>query len=62
MTFPVNIHIGKLEISSHLVCELLAYSIGFRYFLYLRKNTVDAISTEHRTLILIAATLGSFIF
>ncbi len=62
MTFPVNIHIGKIEISSHLVCELLAYSIGFRYFLYLRKNTIDTISTEHRTLILIAATLGSFVF
>ncbi len=62
MNFPVNIHIGEIEISSHLVCELLAYSIGFRYFLFLRKNNIDTISTENRTIILIAAALGSFIF
>lgn len=62
MNFPVNIHIGEFTISSHLVFELLAYSIGFRYFLFLRKNTVDTISSENRTIILIAAALGSFVF
>jgi phosphatidylglycerol---prolipoprotein diacylglyceryl transferase len=62
MQFPVNIHIGQIVLSSHLVCELLAYSIGFRYFLFLRKNNTDKISTENRTIILISAALGSFVF
>jgi prolipoprotein diacylglyceryltransferase len=62
MKFPFNIHLGPIEISSHLLLELLAYSIGFRYFLYLRKRTVDSISTDHRTLILIAGALGAFFF
>lgn len=62
MEFPFNIHIGSVEISSHLVLELLAYSIGFRYFLYLRKRTIDKISTDHRTVLLIAGALGAFLF
>ncbi|MCC6371521.1 MAG: prolipoprotein diacylglyceryl transferase [Bacteroidia bacterium] len=62
MTFPINIKTGSFEISSHLILELLAYSIGFRYFLFLRKRTNDTISTEHRSLIFIAAAAGAFLF
>lgn len=62
MTFPINIHIGSVEISSHLVFELLAYTLGFQYFLWLRKRTTDVISTEHRTLLFIAAALGAVVF
>ena len=62
MKFPFDIQIGQVEIPSHLVLELLAYSIGFRYFLFLRKKTLDDISTDHRTLILIAGALGAFVF
>lgn len=62
MTFPINIKIDSFEISSHLVLELLAYSIGFRYFLFLRKRTTDTITTDHRTLLLIAAASGAFLF
>ncbi|MFI5203218.1 MAG: prolipoprotein diacylglyceryl transferase [Flavobacteriales bacterium] len=62
MTFPINIHIGSVEISSHLVFELLAYTIGFRYFLFLRKKSNDSISTEHRTLLFISAALGAVLF
>ena len=61
MTFPINIKIDSFEVSSHLLFELLAYSIGFRYFLYLRKRTIDTISNDNRTLIFIAAALGAFL-
>lgn len=61
MEFPLNIKIGALEISSHLLLELLAYMIGFRYFLFLRKRAEDTINTEHRTLILIAGAFGAFL-
>jgi phosphatidylglycerol---prolipoprotein diacylglyceryl transferase len=62
MSFPINIKIGSFELSSHLVFELLAYTIGFRYFMALRKKSNDPISLEHRTLLLIAAALGAVIF
>lgn len=62
MTFPINIRLGSFEISSHLLFELLAYTIGFRYFLALRKKAQDQISTEHRVLILISAIIGALIF
>lgn len=62
MKFPVNIPIGNAEIPAHLVFEILAYSIGFRYFLKLRKNAEDKISTEHRMLLFIAAAFGAFVF
>jgi phosphatidylglycerol:prolipoprotein diacylglycerol transferase len=62
MTFPINIKIGSVEISSHLIFELLAYTLGFRYFLKLRKNSTDTISNENRVLILIAAAIGALVF
>jgi phosphatidylglycerol:prolipoprotein diacylglycerol transferase len=62
MQFPVNIFIGSLEIQSHLVFETLAYLLGFRYYLYLRKKTTDPISDADRLWILIGAVAGAFFF
>ena len=59
--FPVNIKIGSVEIPSHLIFEIAAYTLGFRYFLYLRKRTEDRISTEHRTVLFIAAAAGALL-
>lgn len=41
--------------------EVLAFFIGFRYFLWLRKNRGDAIRTPNRTWIIIGAILGALI-
>ena len=62
MEFPLNIKISSLEIPSHLIFEILAYTIGFRYFVYLRSKAEDKISTDDRTIILIAAAAGAFLF
>ena len=62
MVYPVNIQFGSVVIPSHLVCELLAYSLGYRYFIYLRKKSSDLISSDDRTLIFIAAAAGAFVF
>ena len=62
MNFPINITFSGVNIESHLVFELLAYSIGFRYYLYLRKKQKDTISNENRLWIFIAAGLGGLIF
>lgn len=61
MHFPVNIPIGKSSIPVHFICETLAYFIGYRYYVYLRKNYDDPISYENRLKIFIGAAAGAFI-
>ena len=46
----------------HLIFELLAYTIGFRYFIYLRRKNSDTISDDNRTILLIAAAIGATLF
>ena len=61
MKFPIYIEIGSTKILLHVVFEVLAFFIGFRYFLWLRKNRGDAIRTPNRTWIIIGAILGALI-
>jgi len=60
--FPVNIPIGhSSSIPVHFVCETLSYFLGYRYYVYLRRHTVDQISDHNRLLIFIGAAFGAFI-
>lgn len=61
MQFPLNPTIFGFTIDTHLVAEGLAFFIGFRYFLYLRKHQVDVISMPNRISILIGAALGALL-
>lgn len=61
MQFPINIHILNFTLDTHLFFELLAFFVGFRYFLFLRKNQIDTISESRRISILIGAALGALI-
>lgn len=61
MSFPVIFSIGPLSLPAHLVFEVLAFSLGFRYFLHLRKNQQDTITESHRIWIFIGASLGALI-
>ncbi|MCO5949421.1 prolipoprotein diacylglyceryl transferase [Mucilaginibacter flavidus] len=61
MHFPVNIPLGKSYIPVHLICETLAYFVGYRYYVYLRKHSKDQISAEHRLLIFIGAAVGALV-
>lgn len=62
MNFPINLHIGSLVIDSHLIFEILAYTIGFKYYTYLRKKEVDLIDESNRLWIFIGAATGGLIF
>ncbi len=62
MPYPINLHLGSLTLSLHLIFETLGYAIGFRYFLYLRKKQTDKINDANRVWILIGATFGAFFF
>lgn len=59
MEFPINIHLLGATINAHLVFELLAYMLGFRYYLYLRNKSEDKINSENRIWIMIAAAAGA---
>jgi phosphatidylglycerol:prolipoprotein diacylglycerol transferase len=60
--FPIDITIGNFSISSHLVFETLGFIVGFRYYLYLRKQQIDHIPESNRAIILIGAALGGLLF
>ena len=61
MHFPVYIEIGSAKILLHAVFEVLAFFIGFRYFLWLRKKQGDLIKTSNRTWIIIGAIFGALL-
>lgn len=62
INFPLTFHLGPLSISAHLVFEILGISIGFQYFLHLRKQQQDPISESNRIWIFIGAALGAVFF
>ncbi len=62
MTFPLDLRFGNFSISSHLLFETLAFVIGFRYFLFLKKKHSDPISENNRVWIIIGAAFGAFLF
>lgn len=57
MTFPITI----FDIHLHLIFEILAYSIGYRFYVFLRSKSHDLISDEGRLWIFIGATAGAFL-
>ena len=61
MQFPVNIPLGKSTVPVHFICETLAYFIGYRYYVYLRKHSNDQISSNDRLIIFIGAAAGAFL-
>ena len=62
MTFPIDFHIGSMVIASHPVFELLAFFIGYRYFLYLKyKNNKVPLPPQSEWWIIIGAAIGAFI-
>jgi prolipoprotein diacylglyceryltransferase len=61
MSFPFTFQIGLFTVSVHAVMETLAFFIGFRYFLYLRKKQGDAFSSSSRLWVIIGAIFGALI-
>lgn len=61
MQFPIDFHILGKTIDSHFVFETLAFIIGFRYFLYLRKRQKDPYSDYRRALVTTMAAFGALL-
>ncbi len=48
-----------IKINVHLILEYLAFFIGFQYYRFLRKKSVDLISSTNRLSIIIGAIFGA---
>lgn len=59
MTFPVVFHVFGLALPAHLVMETLAYAVGFRLYLCLRKQQKDTLSDEVRLTALAGGIVGA---
>ena len=59
MSFPVYLQIGSLRVHPHLVLEALAYAVGFRVYLWLRKQNGDVLDDTNRWRVIAAAAMGA---
>jgi prolipoprotein diacylglyceryltransferase len=60
-SFPIAFQIGSVTITLHVILETLAFIIGFRFFLYLRKKQGDLYSPSNRIWTIIGAIFGALI-
>lgn len=60
--FPFSLIFAEFTLYLHVILEFLAFIVGFRYYVFLRKRNSDAISKQNRILILVGATAGALVF
>ncbi len=58
---PFEPFLFGIKINIHLVLEYLAFFVAFRYYVWLRKKSTDAISTSNRLSIILGAIVGSLL-
>lgn len=61
MHFPADLHLAGITIKAHFIFEMLAFTLGFQYFLRLRKRENDPITTVQRAWLLLGVILGALI-
>ena len=61
MHYPVELAWGSFRLPVHLLCEVLAYSLGYRLYLALRARAIDPISDQGRQLIFVGAAAGALL-
>jgi len=61
LRIPFEPKIAGWDINVHLILEYLAFFSAFRYYVYLRKKTTDAISSANRLSIILGAAVGAFL-
>lgn len=61
MNIPFEPHLFGYTINIHLILEYAAFFIAFRYYVYIRKNTDDSITSSNRLSIILGAAIGALI-
>lgn len=57
MHFPVELALGPV----HLLCEVLAYTFGFRLYTHLRAGAADRLSNPQRQWVFVGAAAGALL-
>ena len=61
MHYPLEIQIGAYHIHAHLLFEMIAYTFGYRLYVWQRARSRDPINDEQRWLIFVGAAAGAFL-
>ncbi len=61
MHFPVELALGPARLPVHLLCEVLAYALGYRLYTHLRTGHADRISDAHRQWTFVGAAAGALL-
>lgn len=59
--FPLQLHFGRFQLNAHLLLEILAYTVAFLIYRYLRNTEADPISDAVRWTVITAAAAGAAI-
>jgi prolipoprotein diacylglyceryltransferase len=62
LDLPFELILFGIKINVHLILEYLAFFIAFRYYIFIRKRSVDTISSNNRLSIIIGAVFGALLF
>lgn len=61
MEFPIIFKWGYLALSAHFLFEVLAFFLGFRYFLWLRRSNGDTLASSSRLTVFLGAAVGALV-
>jgi len=61
LQLPFEPSLFGFQVNVHLILEYLAFFIAFRYYVYLRKNSKDNISSTNRLSIILGAIVGALL-
>ena len=61
MNIPFEPFVFGYTVNIHLIMEYLAFFIAFRYYVFLRKDSQDNISSGNRLSIILGAIVGAFV-
>jgi len=59
ISLPFEPIVFGIKLNMHLILEYIAFFIAFRYYVFLRKRSVDSISSNNRLSIIIGAIFGA---
>ena len=61
MQIPYEPILFGIKLNIHLILEYLAFFLAFRYYVFLRKKTIDNIKKINRLSIILGASIGAFL-
>lgn len=61
MEIPYNFNFFINQINLHFIFESLAFFLGFRYYLFLKRDSIDSVSKLNRLYVILGAIIGALV-